>query len=381
MPAVRVLLVLATSAGGVGRHVAELAAGLAQDPGFDVLVAGPVMPSAGGGPGSEPWLFRFETVDIADRPRPLADLRAVARLRSLMRPLGAGGVVHAHGLRAGALAGLASRLIGRQRRPAVVATLHNALVSGGPIAVVHRMLERIVARTAGVVLVVSDDIGAAMRARGAQDVRPAIVPAPPLPAPGKTVAQTRAEIGIRDGAALVVTVARLAPQKGLSTLVDAATLLTSQLTGTPGMLAVIAGDGPLHDTLTAQIRAAGAPARLLGRIDRAEDIAALIDAADLVVVPSLWEGQPLVVQEALRAGAAVVATDAGGTAALAAGGAVLVPPADPDALADAIAGLLMDPVAIARLRERAAARGRELPGAIDALRAVSHIYRSVTRSG
>ena len=64
---------------------------------------------------------------------------------------------------------------------------------------------------------------------------------------------------------------------------------------------------------------------LLGRRD---DVADLLAAADVVVVASLWEGQPLAVQEALRAGPPVVATDAGGTAEVTGDAAVLVPPGD-----------------------------------------------------
>ncbi len=94
------------------------------------------------------------------------------------------------------------------------------------------------------------------------------------------------------------------------------------------------------------------PLRLLG-VRR--DVPDLLGAADVVVVPSRWEGQPLVVQEALRAGAAVVATDAGGTREVTGDAARLVPPGDAAALAGAIEGLLEDPAG--PRRARAAARG------------------------
>jgi glycosyltransferase involved in cell wall biosynthesis len=115
------------------------------------------------------------------------------------------------------------------------------------------------------------------------------------------------------------------------------------------------------------------PVRLLGR---RTDVADLLAAADLVVVPSRWEGQPLIVQEALLAGAAIVATDAGGTAEVAGDGAVLVPPGDPAALATAIADLLADSVGLATLRQRARRRGQGLPSAEDALQAVIAVYQS-----
>ena len=98
----RILLVLGMSAGGVGTHVRGLAVGLA-DAGHDVVVAGPAEALATfdlAGTGAT-----VHTVRIAERPDPRRDVAAVAALGRL-----AGGVdiVHAHGLRAGALACVAT---------------------------------------------------------------------------------------------------------------------------------------------------------------------------------------------------------------------------------------------------------------------------------
>jgi glycosyltransferase involved in cell wall biosynthesis len=280
----------------------------------------------------------FTPLEIAVRPRPLADRRAVERLRALAADAE---VVHAHGLRAGALTVLA-------------------------------VLERIVARGADVVLVVSADLGEAIARRGARDVRTAVVPAPLLAPPMCSAGEVRRELGVPPGAALLVTIARLAPQKGLNVLVDAVGRLSA---AGVQVLAVVAGDGPLADEVSGAAAERGIPLRLLGR---RSDVADLLTAADLVVVPSRWEGQPLIVQEALLAGAAIVATDAGGTAAVAGDGAVLVPPDDPAALAAAITGLLTSPAALAALRQRARQRALGLPSAEDALRDVLAVYRSVT---
>jgi len=370
-----VLLVLATSGGGVGRHVAQIAAGLTAASGprgsgapeHRVRVAGPAETDDDFGftaAGAE-----FTPLEIAARPRPLADRRAVQRLRALAADAE---VVHAHGLRAGALTVLAVRRLRPGRRPKVVVTLHNALVSGGAIAVVHAVLERIVGRGADVVLVVSADLGAAIARRGARDVRPAVVPAPLLAPPQRPADEVRREVGVPPGAALLVTIARLAPQKGLNVLVDAVGLLSA---AGVQVLAVVAGDGPLAAEVSGAAVARGIPLRLLGR---RSDVADLLTAADIVVVPSRWEGQPLIVQEALLAGAAIVATDAGGTAAVAGDGAVLVPADDPAALAAGIADLLASPAALTSLRQRARRRALDLPSAEDALRDVLAVYRSVT---
>jgi glycosyltransferase involved in cell wall biosynthesis len=361
-----VLLVLATSGGGVGRHVAQLAAGLARSPEHRVRVTGPAQ--ADHDFGFSAVGADFEPLEVGDRPRPLADRRAVERLRGLAADAE---VVHAHGLRAGALAVLAVRRLRPARRPKVVVTLHNALVSGGAIAVVHSVLERIVGRGADVVLVVSADLGEAIARRGAADVRPAVVPAPLLGPGQRSVDEVRREIDVPAGSALLVTIARLAPQKGLDVLVEAGARLRADGVA---VLVAVGGDGPLADTLSADAAARGVPLRLLGR---RSDVADLLSAADVVVVPSRWEGQPLIVQEALQAGAAIVATDAGGTAAVAGDGAVLVPPGDPAALASAITDLLADPERLDALRERARHRALQLPSADDALRDVIGVYESV----
>jgi putative peptidoglycan lipid II flippase len=363
----RVELVMASSGGGVGRHVAALTAGLTAL-GVPVRVAGPSaadqafgLTSSGAG---------FDPVEIADRPRPVADLRALLRLRALA---GSVDVVHAHGLRAGALAVLAART--RRARPRVLVTLHNALVAGGRIAAVHGILARIVATGADQVLVVSGDLGAQARALGARRVERALVPAPVRPVRGDPAAVRTWLLGTSAAgdAHLIVTVARLAPQKGLPLLLDAVALLTAD-PDTPGVRVVVAGDGPLHDELAASIAARSLPVELLGRRD---DVPELLAAADVVVVPSVWEGQPLVVQEALRAPSALVATDVGGVREVAGDAALLVPVADPPALAQALRTVLTTPGTAGRLRERARTRALELPTDDDAARQVLDCYRTL----
>jgi glycosyltransferase involved in cell wall biosynthesis len=358
----RVLQVLATSAGGVGRHVRDLAAGLAAA-GVDVRVAAPAATGAAFGLAGA----GFTAVEIADRPRPVADLRATLRLRRAARDVD---VVHAHGLRAGALAVLATRTLRRGSRPAVVVTLHNALVGGGRgprvQKAVHRGLERVVAR-ADAVLGVSADLVAAMARRGARRTDLAVVPAPPLPPPRRDRDTVRAELGVPPDAALVLTVARLAPQKGLPVLADALDVLRATH---PGLRvhAAVAGDGPLAGELR------GRALHLLGNRD---DVADLLAAADVVAVPSLWEGQSLALREALRAGAAIVATDAGGNRAVAGDAAAFARPGDPRDLAERLAAVLTDGRTADVLRRNARVRAGSLPTASEAVRQVMTWYDTV----
>ncbi len=104
-------------------------------------------------------------------------------------------------------------------------------------------------------------------------------------------------------------------------------------------------------------------------------------AADVVVVPSLWDGQPLVVQEALRAGRPVVASRVGGIPDLTGeDGALLVPPGDAAALAGAVLTVLDDPGVAARLSDAATERARKLPDADDAVNSVLALYERLIRA-
>lgn len=368
----RVLLVHGTSAGGVGRHVAAVASGLARG-GHEVVVAGPSTAHDDfglGGTGA-----RFAPVEIGDRPSARRDRAAVSELRRLGR---SADVVHAHGLRAGGLAALA--LGGRRRggRTPLVVTLHNLPVGGGRVQRISALLERLVARRSAAVLGVSGDLVERMVERGAARAERALVPAPPgAPAsgpPDQVRVRVRGELGL-DGTstALLVTVARLALQKGLPLWCDALAELRRTRPDLD-VLAVVAGDGPLQGEIEERARAQQLPLRLLGR--RA-DVADLFTAADVAVCPSVWEGQPLVVQEALRRGAPLVATDVGGTGEVAGAAAVLVPYGDPGALAGAVAALLDDPDARARRREAGLARASRLPTDDDAVDQLDRLYRSL----
>ena len=346
------ILVLATSTGGTGTHVRSLARGLVAR-GLDVTVYGPRSTEA---------MFAFTAAgaafvaaEIAGGLHPYAAARAALGLR---RPVRDAVVVHAHGLRAALVAGLVTP----PGTPYVV-TWHNA-VGGGWVGA---GAERLVARRADLALCVSPDLEARVRALGGRDVRPGPVAGPPLPAPTRGRAEVRAELGAGDRP-LVLTVGRLHPQKGYLSLIAAAALLAGRR---PAPLFVAAGEGPQRGVLTAEIRRTGAPVELLGR---RTDVADLLAAADVVVSASSWEGSPLAVQEALRAGRPLVATAVGGVAGLVGAGADLVAPADPAALANAVAQVLDDPARAAALAARAAQAVGRLPTEASTVHRVAAVY-------
>ena len=376
----KVAFVLGTSTGGTARHVRTLAAGGAAR-GVAAAVFGPAQTDRDFAFGSlAGGLVCFTPVEIADRPRVARDLRAIGRLRRLLaawRP----GVAHAHGLRAGALTAIALAFVRptvHHPRPALVVTVHNAPTAGGVTGAIYRVLGLIVARGADSVLCVAPDLEERMRAAGARRVGRALVPAADVSAAG-VPAETPGPLplpGNPDPARpLVLAAGRLAAQKGFGTLLEAAAGWRDLR---PEPLLVIAGEGPLEAALKSQAARLGLDARFPGHRD---DIPALLASAAVFVLPSTWEGQPLILQEALRAGVPIVATRVGGTPVLTGeDAALLVPAGDPGRLAGAVRSVLTDPALADRLGKAAADRGNALPSEDDAVAAALAEYEFLTRT-
>jgi glycosyltransferase involved in cell wall biosynthesis len=386
----RVTYVLGSASGGTARHAGMLAEGCRRG-GLAVTVLGPASSRAAfaagaaslsdeAGATSQPGApadsgprggIAFQAVEIADRPRPARDAAAVARLRRRLAEIGPD-VVHAHGLRAGAFSALALLLSRRARRPALVVTIHNAPPRGRVARTVYAFLETTCARRADAVLCASADLAASMRRLGATHAAEFDVPAPAAPPPSaQQVARARADIGPA-GRPVILAAGRLAEQKGLDTLLAAATRWQQR---EPVPLLAIAGEGPLAAELIATARRTGVDLVLLGQRD---DVPALLAAADVVVVPSRWEARALIVQEAMRAGRPIVASRVGGIPDLTGvDAAILVPPGDADQLATAVLAVLDDRDLAAGLSASARARARTLPTPADAVTAVVAVYQGL----
>jgi glycosyltransferase involved in cell wall biosynthesis len=349
---VRVVLILATSTGGIGQHVKSLAAGLSTR-GDAVTVGGP-----------ESTQRRFDFRGAGATFVPLDGGRAIPVLRRLLRtrPID---VVHAHGLRAGLVAGIAA-----PRRLPLVITWHNALLGSGPSRMLLAALELFGARRATVLLGASQDLVDRARRLGASDARPGPVAAPPLSPPKRTAADVRVELQAGERP-LVLAVGRLAPQKAYDVLLDAA---ERWRTRNPPPLVIVAGDGPERRRLQNRIDSQALPVRLLGHRD---DVPDLLAAANVAVLPSTWEARALVAQEALRAGVPLVATAVGGVPELVGPAARLVPRADATAVAAEVAAILDDPQLAQRLRDAGRARAATWPDEDDTVEQVRAIYREV----
>ena len=140
-------------------------------------------------------------------------------------------------------------------------------------------------------------------------------------------ASWRARHGFSPDEVLIVSVARLDPQKNPLGLLEA-----FRCANIPARL-LFAGDGSLRDEL------ASAGAHLLGL---RTDLPELLSAADIFALASHWEGHPLSVMEAMAAGLPVVATAAGGVPEIVGDAGVLVEPGDTAAFSAALRTLVLD---------------------------------------
>lgn len=332
----RVLQVLGRSAGGIARHVSQITSALDDMDGLVVDIAGPLglpieMPKA------------LKPIEIPDGPI-VGHRAAVVALSEMMQSYD---VVHAHGLRAGIDAGIAAR----RRDRASFLTVHNLVRQeiSGPKAVLYRKAEAAAVRATGHTFAVSQDIARHLRRsipRSADKIEVLYLGIGDAPTTERSRSDVRDSLGLADGTQLIISVARLAPQKSLDVLLESIALLRAD-----AVLAVL-GEGPLRADLEHKARALGLGSRVrfLGfRPDVADHIA----AADVFALSSVWEGVPLAGQEAVLLGTPVVGTDVGGMRELISNkvSGRLVPPADPAALADALDEVLASP-------ERAAAYTR-----------------------
>lgn len=171
------------------------------------------------------------------------------------------------------------------------------------------------------------------------------------------IAAARRELGIQPGEFAVGAVTRLHDSKGNQYLVEAARLVLDRR---PPAKFFLVGEGPLRYALEAQARALNLGDRFVLH-GFARDVARVLSAFDLSVFPSLWEGTPLTVFEALAAGKAIVATDADGLVDVLTDGrdAAIVPKRNAAALAERIVWLMDRPDDRARLAQAARATGRE----------------------
>jgi glycosyltransferase involved in cell wall biosynthesis len=171
------------------------------------------------------------------------------------------------------------------------------------------------------------------------------------------MAEARHDLGATPDEFIVGTISRLHDSKGNQYLVEAAKAVLQRR---PKTRFYLYGEGPLRPELEAQAKALGLGDRVVfGGFTR--DVARTLSAFDVTVFPSLWEGTPLTVFEALAMGKAIVATDADGLVDVLTHDrdALIVPKRDAAALAGGIVTMLDSPELRSRLSVHARITGRQ----------------------
>ena len=171
---------------------------------------------------------------------------------------------------------------------------------------------------------------------------------------GQIGTHVRRQLGVPDDAFVLFFAGRLHPIKGIDTLLRAAHLLPADARGALRIL--IAGDGPERARLERERDELGLQS-IVSFLGPRSDVANLLHAADAFVMTSISEGLPMALLEAMATGVPCIATAVGGIPDLFAGGAgILVPVADAQAVANAIARVIGDDGLRERLCDQARAR-------------------------
>jgi glycosyltransferase involved in cell wall biosynthesis len=363
-----VLHVSQPTEGGVGRYVADLASDQVAR-GWDVAVASPTYGELSdrvvtAGARHIPWT-------AGRMPGPSSVLHAVSLSRIVERERP--DLVHLHS----SSAGLSGRLAVRGRRPTIFqphAWSFEAV--RGPLRSAAAAWERKGARWATAIVCVSE----AERRRGEEHgVRArwlVVTNGVDLDAYSEASAgeRTAARRGLElDDAPLVVCIGRLSRQKGQDVLLDAWPAVLARVRDAN---LVLVGDGPHDEELR---RRAGDGVRLVGpRTDVGEWLA----AADVVALPSRWEGMSIGMLEAMARGKSIVATEVpGALEALADDAGAVVPPEDHVALADAIAVRLLDPARAAAEGRRARQRAEQAFGLGRTTARIAEVYEELLGAG
>ena len=195
----------------------------------------------------------------------------------------------------------------------------------------------------------------------------------------RPASQARARLGLPDDGPIVSYVGKLVPRKGVDTLIEAMGLRARRPGGAPLLVAAGIGEArPALERRAAELGVAGR-VRFVGKVDH-DEVGWWMAAGDVFVLPSLSEGLPTVICEAMNVGRPVVATAVDGTPEIVRDErtGLLVPPSDAVALADALGRVLGEPGLAAQMGEEALRIGRAEYTWDANARRMSAIYESLT---
>jgi glycosyltransferase involved in cell wall biosynthesis len=382
---IRLLEVLEATTAGTGKHLETLLRGLDRDV-FDVEVACPAVRDEWADKGDTRFVAKVRalnvpvhTVQMRSGIKPLADVVGLLRLYQLVRR-GRYDVVHLHSSKAGFLGRLAAKMNG-------VKTVYtpNGLYFLRPGAWPTRrfflLLEQLAGRLTDCLIAVSDSECRAVvethtiAASKVKTIPNAVECDDSFRPDPEARRRIRAELGLGPDAFVIGTASRHSKQKDPLTLIRAARFI---LDGAPNSRFVWCGDGEkkLQSLVAARQVDVYAAFQFLGF---RHDIQDVMNAFDVFVLSSVYEGLPYVVLEAMLLELPVVATDVVGNRDTVVDGetGVLVPPQQPKALAAAVLELAHDPERRRAMGRRGAQVVRERHAIAGMVAATQQVYRAL----
>lgn len=337
--AIRLLLVVdSLEVGGAERHVVDLAAALHQKR-HEVTVACSATGELSDLLGAVNVPLRVLLDRLAKRRVSVTYARRLRRLVTEQRF----DLVHAHIYASAAASALATLGTGV---PLVVTEHTQGTWQGRRAHLVSRLIYR---RARHLISVSSPIRGRLIERDGVHPEKISLIPNAVVPASDTNPGASGALPDEWREGPLIGAVARLQPEKGIANLLKAAARVSSSC---PEARFLVVGDGPLREELLCLADRLGLRERVRFLGHRA-DARALIGLLDVLVVPSLTEGTPLTVLEAMAAGVPIVASAVGGIPDQVRHDkeGLLVPPNDTAALGDALLELLQDSDRARRLGE------------------------------
>ena len=246
---------------------------------------------------------------------------------------------------------------GRLAAPVVVASIRDR---GPYLTAMQRRVQRHVCRLADCVLVNAEAVKSWLLDDGYDEAKIVVIPNGVDLSRFETTgdrAELRRSLGVPADTKLVAVVSRLTALKGIDDCIDAAAIVAAQRQDVRFL--IVGEPSPINNR--AYVDGLRKRTEQLGIADRViftglrSDVPALLSAIDVSVMPSLNEALSNVLLESMAAGAAVVATDVGGTAEALVDGrnGVLIPPANPPIMAEAILRLVDNPALARELGDEA----------------------------
>lgn len=349
----------------------DLAVGQAENPAFDLLKDAQLSASIG--------LLHVPT--LRRSVHPWRDLKAGIRLYRLIKA-GRYRLVHTHTSKAGILGRFAAAAAGVR---VIIHSPHGTILEGyfsPSVTRCYAALERLAALVSSrIVCLTQLEISQFLRARiGRKNQYTYIYNGIDLdrfkPHSERREAQRRS-LKLLKHDVVCATVGRLVPVKGQADLLKAFAQASQQ---EPDLRLLMIGDGELRSELEAFARDAGVAHRV-HFLGWREDVADLLDAADVFVLSSLNEGLGLVLLEAMAKGLPIIATSVGGVPEVIGDDetGVLVPPSDPNALADAMTKLVRNEDLRDQLREAGLRRVRSTFSVDAAFVKTASLYRDLLK--